>query len=104
MLYSYVLRRDYGFAPNPFFGYCTLATCKPIIRRVAQVNDWVVGTGSAAKGSPVSGRLIYAMRVSEKLTFAQYWEDERFANKKPVMNGSLKQKYGDNIYLKKVIV
>src|SRR5712671_5339411 len=32
-LYSYVVARDFGFAPNPFFGVCTLATCKPDIRK-----------------------------------------------------------------------
>ena len=31
-IYSYVVRYDSGFAPNPFYGYCTLATCKPDIR------------------------------------------------------------------------
>jgi hypothetical protein len=39
--------RDYGFAPNPFFGVCTLATCKPKIRKAAAIGDWVVGTGSS---------------------------------------------------------
>jgi len=39
-LHSYVVARDYGFAPNPFFGFCTLATCKPRLRSVAQVGDW----------------------------------------------------------------
>ena len=41
-LYSYVITRDYGFAPNPFGGICTLATCKPGIRNHATVGDWVV--------------------------------------------------------------
>lgn len=40
--------RDYGFAPNPFFGVCTLATCKPRIRSVAQIGDWVVGATLAS--------------------------------------------------------
>src|SRR5262245_31415483 len=43
-LYSYVVARDYGFAPNPFYGFCTLATCKPDIRRTADIGDWIVGT------------------------------------------------------------
>jgi hypothetical protein len=46
VLHSYVVARDYGFAPNPFFGVCTLATCKPLIRRIAHIGDWIVGTGS----------------------------------------------------------
>ena len=35
-LYSYVFDHDYGFAPNPFHGVCTLATCKPSIREHAE--------------------------------------------------------------------
>jgi len=94
--YSYVVPRDFGFAPNPFNGFCTLATCKPVIRKGAVVGDWVFGTGSAELGC--NGRLIYAMKVTEKVTFDEYWCDKRFACKKPVMNGSLKTMYGDNIY------
>ena len=72
-LYSYVLRFDFGDAPNPYGGVCTLTICKPAIRRTAQVGDWIIGTGS--KHSPVgdiSDYLVYAMRVSEKLTMAEY--------------------------------
>jgi hypothetical protein len=100
VIYSYVITRDYGFAPNPFFGYCTLATCKPDIRKGAQIGDWVVGTGSAAKNSKFKNRLIYAMLVKEKLPYNDYWNDSRFFYKRPVMNGSKKQLYGDNIYHK----
>ena len=28
-LYSYIVKHDNGFAPNPFHGFCTLACCKP---------------------------------------------------------------------------
>lgn len=38
------------------------------------------------------------MRVSERVTFQQYWQDERFARKRPTMRSSLKMAYGDNIY------
>jgi hypothetical protein len=95
-LYSYVIARDYGFAPNPFHGVCTLATCKPQIRAHAQSGDWVMATGS--KGSGRQGHLVYAMRVDEVPTFDKYWEDPRFRRKRPMLNGSLKQRYGDNIY------
>ena len=94
--FSYIVDRDYGFAPNPFYKVCTLAACKPVIRRVASVGDWIFGTGSVSKG--LQGKLIYAMQVTEKLTFNAYWNDPRFERKRPVMNGSLKQMYGDNIY------
>ena len=94
--FSYVVARDFGFAPNPFDGVCTLATCKQQIRGSAEVGDWVIGTGSARYG--ITGKLVFTMEISERLTFDAYWNDERFATKKPVMNGSLKKMYGDNIY------
>lgn len=95
-LFTYVICRDYGFAPNPFFGVCTLATCKPQIRRTAQVGDWVVGTGSKAQGR--AGQLVYAMHVTEVMSFSDYWNDERFRCKRPNLGGSKKQAFGDNIY------
>lgn len=96
--FSYVIPRDYGFAPNPFGPVCTLATCKPKIRNSAEPHDWIIGCGSAQRG--LQGKLVFAMEVSEKLTFQAYWDDPKFFYKRPVMNGSLKQMYGDNIYHK----
>lgn len=95
-LFSYVVARDYGFAPNPFCGVCTLATCKPLIRKAARIGDWVIGTGSVTKGR--KGFLVCAMRVTETMTFDEYWNDPRFHRKKPTMTGSPKRAYGDNIY------
>ncbi len=95
-LYSYVIVRDYGFAPNPFHGYCTLATCKHVTRRVASVGDWVIGTGSARRHK--TGHLICAMRIAETIAFDAYWADPRFALKRPDLTGSRMRAYGDNIY------
>lgn len=95
-LYSYIVARDFGFAPNPFYGWCTLATCKPEIRRTAQVGDLIVGTGSKQKQR--AGYLVYAMQVDEVLTFDEYWTDPRLAHKRPNLAGSTKQAFGDNIY------
>lgn len=95
-LFSYVVARDYGFAPNPFGGYCTLATCKPDIRQQASVGDWVAGI--AAADDSRTPRLVYVMRVDEVLTFDTYWTDHRFDCKKPTRTGSVKQLFGDNIY------
>lgn len=94
--FSYIVRLDYGFAPNPFNGVCTLATCKPQIRKNANEGDWIIGTGAKTKG--MEGKLIFLMKVQEKITFQEYWEGNRFQYKIPVPNGSLKQRYGDNIY------
>jgi hypothetical protein len=98
-LYSYVVARDFGFAPNPFFGFCTLATCKPEIRRRASVGDWVIGTGSKSHGR--DNRIVFGMRITETMTFNDYWQDPRFSSKKPYMLGSKKVAFGDNIYFKK---
>lgn len=95
-LYSYVIPRDYGFAPNPYFNYCTLATCKPRIRKSAQIGDWVSAYGSAS--GPLRRKLVMLMRVGETLTFDEYWSDKRFQSKRPVFNKGMIYMYGDNIY------
>jgi hypothetical protein len=92
-VFSYVVRNDLGFAPNPFFGYCTLACCKPRIRGVAEPGDLVVGL------SPRCERIVYVMRVAEALSFAEYWSDRRFRSKRPAWGSrKLERRYGDNIY------
>jgi hypothetical protein len=95
-LFAYVVARDYGFAPNPFGGTCTLATCKPEIRQRANVGDWIAGIASVNDCRTPS--LVYMMRVDELLTYDAYWNDQRFTDKKPSMMGSVKQLFGDNIY------
>ena len=95
-MHSYVVARDYGFAPNPFFGFCTLATCKPVIRATAAIGDWVVGVGSKTRAR--DGYLVFAMRITEALSFDEYWKDPRFREKRPNLRGSKKQAFGDNIY------
>lgn len=95
-VYIYVVARDFGFAPNPFHGTCTLATCKPVIRRNAAVGDWIVGMGG--KGLKAEGRCIFAMRVTEHLSFNEYWQSPDHQDKRAVRNGSQKMLVGDNIY------
>ena len=95
-LYSYIVARDFGFAPNPFYRFCTLGTCKPKIRKHAKIGDWIVGTGSKIHGR--EGCLVFVMRVTEVMPFNDYWSDPRFEQKKPNLRGSIKQAFGDNIY------
>jgi hypothetical protein len=94
-LYSYVVTHDTGFSPNPFFGYCTLACCKPSIRRSAKLGDWIVGLTPKSLGS----RVVYFMRIDYILpTFDAYWRDRRFARKKPLLRDDIPTRCGDNIY------
>lgn len=96
-LYLYVVARDFGFAPNPFHGICTLATCKPHIRSSANVGDWIMGVGGNELGQ-VKGKCIFLMKVTGKISFQDYWDDEQYALKKSVRNGSDVRMLGDNIY------
>jgi hypothetical protein len=100
-LFTYKQTHDTGFAPNPFHGFCTLATCKPRIRLHKQVGDWIAGfTSRSLNGDEVGHeRLIYLMQVAEKLPFEIYHTDPRFAAKIPV-KGSERciETIGDNIY------
>ena len=93
-LYSYIVRYDDGFAPNPFHGVCTLACCKRVMRRVAQRGDYVVGLGSRS----LDNRLVYAMRISVTITFDEYWRGRRFRAKRPNMVAGGETTLGDNIY------
>lgn len=95
-LHTYVIEHDLGFAPNPFFGACTLACCKPDIRIHAKLGHIVMGTGGAKAGR--QGYLTYWMRVEEIISFDRFWDDPRFVLKKPEMRGSAMQRHGDNIY------
>lgn len=97
-LFSYVVARDYGFAPNPFFGVCTLATCKPGIRKTAVPGDWIVGTGSKRKSR--SGYFVFVMQVSDALTFNDYWERPEFRRKRPNLEAGRRHAFGDNIYFR----
>src|SRR5207302_2938500 len=101
-LFSYCIPYDNGVAPNPFWGRCTLAICKPLIRRYAEVGDWVVGTGSVASPiGDISGMVVYAMLVTEKMTMKEY---DRFTRSKlrrkiPLRNSTNPRRCcGDSIY------
>ena len=105
-IYSYLVEHDYGLAPNPFGKYCTLVVCKPKIRksRNLKLGDWIIGTGSKAlehiSSKKLVHHLIYAMQVCEIIPMDDYWNDQRFQYKKPVINGPLVAMYGDNFYHK----
>lgn len=69
---SYIIKDDYGFAPNPYGGFLTLATCKPAIRSSAGVGDILVATGSST--GDYENRLIYAAKVSRVIDMNEYFE------------------------------
>ncbi|MFN6474822.1 hypothetical protein [Nostoc sp. DedQUE07] len=101
-LFSYCLRYDDGAAPNPFWELCTLAICKPVIRRTASIGDWVVGLGSTQ--SPIGNItdcIVYAMQVTDKMTLRKYDEFCRVhsPHKIPKWNSEIfEYRIGDCIY------
>jgi hypothetical protein len=101
-LFSYCIPVDDGAAPNPFGGVCTLAICKPVIRRISAVGDWIVGTGgSNVLGSDYSGRVVYAMRITNKMTMEEYdaYTSKELKIKVPDWHSrDIRKRLGDSVY------
>ncbi|MCB1214113.1 MAG: hypothetical protein KDK66_01430 [Deltaproteobacteria bacterium] len=66
-----------GTAPCPQNGLLSLAICKPVIRRCAQVDDWLFGFG----GKPLDGRLIYIAQITERLENGIYYKLQKHARR-----------------------
>ena len=108
----YRMQVDSGFAPNPFYGYCTLAACTPNhMRADLEPCDVIVGVEAdglvkrrrMAGGSDSITRrcLVYYMVVAEILELDSYFRDHRFASKKPDPDSCrYEQRQGDNAYFK----
>ena len=100
-LFAYKMTHDTGFAPNPFWGYLTLTTCKPGIRKHKRPGDWVAGfTSKGLCGDWVGDeRLVFLMQGEEKMALTDYFHDRRFQSRiprdPPVANV---YRCGDNIY------
>lgn len=95
-VYVYAVSYDLGFAPNPFGGLCTLACCKPNIRKQAECGDWIIGlTGTKLRPAL---RCVFALIVTGEMTFDEYWDHQDFATRRPKRNGTPKKQVGDNIY------
>ena len=89
-IFSYVVAKDTGVAPNVDGAVCTVCLCKPGIRRNAVVGDWIVGLWPVRLGR---FRVTYVMRVGQKLTMQDYYECGEFDQKKPDRSST-----PDNIY------
>ena len=89
-VYVYTIVTDAGFAPNPYGSYLTLATCKPIIRKLAQVGDIIIAHHTKSRG----GGVCYVMEVTEIMSQNEYYIDPRFQCKIPTPTNPT----GDNCY------
>ena len=93
ILRSYKMTHDTGFAPNVSGNTLSLATCKPKIREVCEKGEWIAGFTSQKVNDKevVEKKLIYLAKVSDKINFAEFWQN--FECKRPD-----KDECGDNIY------
>jgi len=108
----YRMNVDSGFAPNPYYGYCTLAACTPNhMRANLKRGDVIVGVESDSlikrrrqvRGpSSTEGRcLIYYLPIAEVLDLDSYFHDPRFVRKKPDLDSrSFARRKGDNVYFR----
>lgn len=93
-VYLYIVPVDDGAAPNPYGGVCTLAICKPNIRKIANQEDWLVGLDSQFK-------LIYTMKVTTLMTMKDYdtYTKENFPIKVPNKTSkNIEEQMGDSVY------
>jgi len=104
-LFSYKMTDDSGFAPCPFGGMLTLATCKPMIRNSKRLGDWIAGfTSNELNGDSVGNeRLVYLMRVTDKVDYVEYWHNPKYKSRVPNSESkNVLEAIGDNIYKPKV--
>lgn len=115
-IYCYKMTCDSEFAPNPHHGVLTLANCKPVIRRCAEVGDWISGwtalrvydkNNKMHQFANGKEKMIYLAKVAKKITYDEYWRE--YPEKRPhvvdesgertIVGGvNLKYDSGDNIY------
>ncbi|BAI80360.1 conserved hypothetical protein [Deferribacter desulfuricans SSM1] len=113
----YKLTHDSGFAPNPFWGYLTLAACMPnhlgvkkgtYEKYMENEGLYLVGVESKMLAQKrisknfkpeVKQSLIYFAKVTEILTLNEYFNDHRFKDKKFEKNSrDWRKRRGDNVY------
>ena len=93
-IYAYIVPVDDGAAPNPYGDICTLAICKPNLRKIAKVDDWIIGLNSECK-------LIYAMKITTVQTMKEYdsFTKDHLKIKIPNKHSkNIQEQMGDSVY------
>jgi Nucleotide modification associated domain 2 len=92
-VHTYVIATDAGSAPNYDRPFVTLAVCKPRIRRKAEIGELMLGFAGKQVNPTEPHSVVWAGIVTEKMSFAEYWNYRRFAGKKPA-----RSEHPDNFY------
>jgi len=93
-IYAYLVPVDDGAAPNPYGGVCTLAICKPNLRKIAKQGDWLVGLDSKSQ-------LIYTMEITTVMIMKEYdtYTKENLPIKIPNKTSkNIEEQMGDSVY------
>ena len=98
-LCTYIVKKDSGLAPNPYWGWCTLAVCTPNHQPARlEEGDWIAGFLNKRRGR----KFLYAMELCEDpLNMDDYFHRADFQVKKPDLSGDWMQRCGDNFYSRK---
>lgn len=88
-LFSYVVDHDLGFAPNPEGNLCSLVHCKfrrydskrRNIVEMANVGDWILGSGGESAHSAGNSKIIFLMHVDNKISFIDYLSNPNYATR-----------------------
>jgi len=94
-IFRYIVPVDDGAAPNPYGGVCTLAICKPNIRKIAKVGDWLIGLKNPTK------ELIYCMKITDVMSMKEYdsYTKDNLPIKIPNLNSKdVTHHMGDSVY------
>ena len=75
-IYFYKLTADSNAAPCIHYGLLSLAICKPMIRKTAKEGNLIIGF--AANSLHDDNRLIFAARVTRKLTDGDYFKTKKY--------------------------
>lgn len=59
-------------------------------------SDWVIGFLSKSRGN----KLLYAMKLDNVIEFDEYYHDKKYFKKRPNLDGTWKERCGDNMYYK----
>lgn len=73
-IWSYVVVHDEGSAPCIDDNLLTLCICKPLIRRGANIGDWVVGFAKKKIGTNL---ITYVAEITEKISLEEYFLDPK---------------------------
>lgn len=93
-IYAYIVPVDDGAAPNPYGGVCSLAICKPNLRKIAKIGDWIVGLSPEFK-------LIYTMKITTVMTMKEYdtYTKDNLPIKIPNKTSkNIEEQMGDSVY------